>query len=92
MRLLVIVLFAALLVSCGAGPAPVAAEIHARAEDGSVITPVNLFAQYEPRGRILGTVPDGARVSLISIVGNGALVETQSGLRGWCNKAFVRRL
>ena len=58
-----IVPLAALLVSCGAGAAPVAAEIHARAEDGSVITPVNLFAQYEPRGRILGTVPDGARVA-----------------------------
>lgn len=91
MRILLLVFAIALLAGCGAAPAPIAAVVHARAEDGSVINPVTLFSQYEPRGRVLGTVADGAPVKLIATVGHGALIETVDGLRGWCNKAFILR-
>lgn len=91
MRLTLFMLALALLAACGAAPAPVAAVVHARAEDGSVINPVTLFTQYESRGRALGQVADGAPVKLLSIVGQGALIETADGLRGWCNKAFILR-
>lgn len=91
MRILIFVLALAFLAGCGPRPAPVAAVVHARAEDGSTISQVTLFTQYEPRGRALGQVADGAPVKLISIVGQGALIETADGLRGWCNKAFILR-
>lgn len=91
MRLTILLLALALLAACGAAPAPVAAVVHARAEDGRTISQITLFAQYEPRGRALGQVADGAPVKLISIVGQGALIETADGLRGWCNKAFILR-
>lgn len=73
MRVMIFVLALVFLAGCGAAPSPVAAVVHARAEDGSTIRQITLFTQYEPRGRALGQVADGAPVQLISIVGQGAL-------------------
>ena len=61
-------------------------------ENGELMVPIiNLWKDYNNRSRgVAGTIRHGARVKLIRRSGNGVLVETKSGTRGWATYYFVR--
>lgn len=73
-----------LLVSCGGVP-------EYKTVDTSALdrAPANLWASYQPRGRAVGSVRDGERVSLLQRSGDGCEVETAQHLRGWLNCALL---
>ena len=62
-----------------------------RTVDASALqgAPANLFSSYQPRGRVVGQVRDGERVSLIRRDGDGCEVETAQHVRGWLNCALL---
>lgn len=79
-----LILAISLLAACGTTPEP--RTVDTAALDGA---PANLFATYQPRGRVVGQVRDGERVSLIRRDGDGCEVETAQHIRGWLNCALL---
>lgn len=62
------------------------------AESRTTIEVINLWRDYADRSKgVAGTVRSGERVTLIHQDGQGALIETAQGVRGWLNVAFIRR-
>jgi hypothetical protein len=56
----------------------------------SVIPRINLWNDYETRARVVGQVSDSEKVLLIKRVGDGVLVETHTGVRGWLTYWFIK--
>ena len=63
------------------------------ASAGLTIREINLWRNYEKRENgISGHAAHGERVKLIRRSGNGVLVETASGQRGWVTYYFIKEL
>ncbi len=55
----------------------------------SVIDPLNLWKDYQSR-TYAGKVRHGEIVTLVKREGDGVLIETKSGLRGWITYFFIK--
>ena len=62
-----------------------------RIEDGSIGVPIiNLWDNYQTRSRVVARVPHGEQVKFIRRSGDGILIETKSGQRGWVTYWFIK--
>ncbi len=57
--------------------------------DGTIIDPINLWSSYETRS-FAGTVRHGEKVKFIRRDGDGILLETRTGQRGWVTYFFIK--
>lgn len=55
-----------------------------------IIPRINLWNNYETRERIVGQVRHGQKVVLIKRVGDGVMIETTSGMKGWLTYWFIK--
>ncbi len=56
---------------------------------GDIIDPINLWENYETR-TYAGKVSHGQQVYLVKREGDGVLIETKNGLRGWVTYFFIK--
>lgn len=77
------------LAGCGTTPRQVIMD--GRDATGAKVDPINLFASYQPRGRVVGQARHGEAVDLIRQSGDGCEVRTTAGAQGWvtCSN-FIR--
>ncbi len=61
-------------------------------EQGNDISPINVWDNYQTRGKVVTKVSTGDQVTLIERQGNGVLIETSGGVRGWVTFSFIREL
>jgi hypothetical protein len=85
-----ILLAAGALAACGARARVVT--VDGTDATGALVDPINVWSRYAPRGRVVGQVRHGERVTLLRQEGAGALIRTAQGLEGWIGAAFVREL
>lgn len=56
---------------------------------GDIIDPINIWENYRTR-TYAGRVKHGQKVTVIKRVGDGVLIETKAGLRGWVTYFFIK--
>jgi len=58
-------------------------------ETGALIDPVNVWATYQPRGRVVAHVRNGEQVAMLKREGDGVLIQTRDGTQGWVTYWFI---
>jgi len=51
---------------------------------------VNVWDDYETRGRVVARCKDGERVTVLRRSGNGVQIRTSGGATGWVSEWFLR--
>jgi len=59
---------------------------------GGVIDPLNLWNDYDTRAAVVGHVRPNEQVQLVETRGDGVLVQTSVGVRGWISRQFIKEL
>lgn len=60
---------------------------------GLIVDPVNVWKSYSSRtSGVSGTVSHGDHVKLLDRSGDGVLIESSSGVRGWVSYQFIKEL
>lgn len=60
---------------------------------GTIIAPINIWKNYTDRTQgVVGTVLHGQYVTMIRQEGDGVLIQTPTGIRGWVSKSFIKEL
>lgn len=89
--LLAAVVFALLRPTTTTNPAPTVRTV--TMDGGGEVSTINLWDDYQTRGRVTGKAQSGDRVTLLQQSGAGCEVETNAGQRGWvtCSN-FIKEL
>lgn len=79
------------LSACGGSPVIGYATIDGYADVAQeLIDPVNVWDNYKTRTAIVARVRHGERVGIVRREGDGVLIETSNGVRGWLTYTFLR--
>lgn len=59
---------------------------------GAVIDPINVWDDYQTRGRVVAALHPGDRVQLVRDDGAGVLIRASDGTEGWVSRGFIVEL
>lgn len=78
--------------SRSASPTAEIASINARDETGELLPGglVNIWDDYQSRGRVVARCKDGERVTVLRRSGNGVQIKTSDGVTGWVSDWFLK--
>lgn len=86
-----VVLGIAIALQNGSRPAPAGQLVTVSGSDGQggIIDPINVWADYKTRSKVVAKVHPGDQVTMLRRDGDGILIETKAGDQGWVTYWFI---